>query len=436
MSDDNYDFKPGFRGHDSMRNKAMKEFGPEMRSLSLSTPESNSSKARTNMRFYKKGGHVHGLTKMQTDLYIPTRSKQHHQNQVRFEKVCHKADGGMLGTPDVNSRIQQANQLLGAAVDSPMGIKRGGKVHHKHRVHKRFGGNLTPYEMGNQDLIAGRSALGLRRGGKAHHNRVKKDIGGTLMGIGKSMLGIPAVNFLSGRKANGGLIGSGKNQDDSRLMLRGEPLQKGFHGHGLKHGGRAHKLDGGSLLKTIGKATLGPIGHAFNRGGKTCRKSEGGPMRGEMPGMGAKNNYESGMRGEHEARGAMRHGGKSRRAHRADGGPLLGALTGGNLMDAAAREQSSPSAAQNPGGVLRRGGKVHRKSEGGPMRGEHPTHHMSRNNYESNMRGEHCSHRKMNEGGKAFAEGGYAAGGAGKIRHGQMTMSGRQILPRSKFKHS
>jgi hypothetical protein len=61
---------------------------------------------------------------------------------------------------------------------------------------------------------------------------------------------------------------------------------------------------------------------------------------------------------------------------------------------------------------------------------------MSRNNYESNMRGEHCSHRKMNEGGKAFAEGGYAAGGVGKIRHGQMTMSGRQILPRSKFKHS
>jgi len=84
---------------------------------------------------------------------------------------------------------------------------------------------------------------------------------------------------------------------------------------------------------------------------------------------------------------------------------------------------------------MRRGGKVHRKSEGGPMRGEHPTHHMSRNNYESNMRGEHGSHRKMNEGGKAFATGGYAAGGVGKIRHGQMTMSGRQLLPRSKFKH-
>jgi hypothetical protein len=358
-----YEYKSGFCGHDSMRDKAMKEFGHELRRETMHVPESNSSKARTNMPLYKKGGKVHGLTKMQTDLYIPTRSKQHHQKQVRFEKVEHKADGGMMGVPDIAARIQQANQMLSGAA-APVGVKRGGKVHHGHRrVHKANGGMLGMSEMGNRDLVAGRNAVGLKHGGKAHHGRVKKDIGGILKDIGNAAtFGIPGALG----KARGGRMGSGKNQDDSQRMLRGEPLQKGYHGHGLRHGGRAH------------------------------RKSEGGPMRGENPGMGASNNYESNMKGEHEMNGAMRHG-----------------------------------------------GKVHRKSEGGPMRGEHPTHHMSRNNYESNMRGEHGHHSTMHrggkmhraEGGRMLAEGGYAAGGVGKIRHRQMTMGGKQISRADKFRH-
>lgn len=358
MNHDSYNFKSGFAGHDSMRQKAMKEFGNELRRETTHVPESNSSKARTNMPLYKKGGKVHGLTKMQTDLYIPTRSKQHHQKPVRFEKVEHKADGGILGLPE--------RQM-------PEGVKRGGKIHHKHhRAHKADGGMMGMSEMGNRDLMAGRNALGLKHGGRARH-KADGGIMGTIGNIGKAALGMPAMGLKHGgkahhkhHKAHGGMMGSGKNQDDSRLMLSGEPLEKGFHGHGLKHGGRAR------------------------------HKSEGGPMRGEHPGMGAPNNYESNMKGEHSVQGAMRHG-----------------------------------------------GKVHRKSEGGPMRGEHPTHRMTTNNYESNMRGEHGRHSTMHRGGKMhschggrmLAEGGYAAGGVGKIRHGQMTMSGKQISRRDKFKH-
>ena len=436
-------YKSGFCGHDSMREKAIKEFGPEMRGLSMHTPESNSSKARTNMRLYKKGGKVHGLTSMQVDLYIPKRAKQCHQKASRFEKVEHRADGGMIGQPDdLNTRIQMANEMLGNANEPGMGIKRGGKVHHKHhRTHKLDGGMMGLSNMGRKDLNAGRSALGLKHGGKSHH------------------------------KAHGGTMGSGRNQDDSGLMLRGEPLEKGFHSHaGLKHGGktrRAHKADGGDLGGSVLKsAFLGPLAHVFKRGGKAHHKhkSEGGPMRGESPTTRqSTNNYESNMVGEKKAPNAMRHGGKTHRIHKFDGGDLYESMVfphtipskilglkhggkahrkhklGGLLGDMRNQLLNSRINAGNgltginSGNGLKRGGKAHHKhkSEGGPMRGEHPGRHASENNYESNMRGEHRVHHKA-DGGKMGA---YAAGGVGKIRHGQMTISGKPILPRHKIKH-
>lgn len=303
-------YKSGFCGKDSMRDKAMKEFGHEMKGFNMNMPDSNSTPARTNMRLYKKGGKVHGLSKMQIDLFIPSRSKQNHQKAARFEKVAMKNDGGMLlGPNNMNTRIKQANELLGNAVRGNVGIKRGGKVkHHSHRSRHAEGGPI--WNLGREWIDAAknsmnpmRSATGLKRGGRA--------------------------------------------QDDSKRLLKGEPLRKGFHSeYGLNHGGKTHrvrKFDGGDIVNSA----LFPSAIVKNLG-------------------------------------------------------------------------------------LKHGGKVH-KSEGGPMRGEHPSRHCSYNNYESHMVGEHQIHRKA-MGGKAMGgkADGYAIGGVGKIRHKQATADGMPIMRRNR----
>jgi hypothetical protein len=59
----NTNFKSGYAGYDSMREKAIIEFGHEnMRLLKggNNRPASFSALSRTPMRKYKKGGHVHG----------------------------------------------------------------------------------------------------------------------------------------------------------------------------------------------------------------------------------------------------------------------------------------------------------------------------------------------------------------------------------------
>jgi hypothetical protein len=63
----------GYVKKDAMREKAQKLLGGELAKTSMEVPASRSEPAKTPMRLYKAGGHVHPLTKEQTDMHLPRK---------------------------------------------------------------------------------------------------------------------------------------------------------------------------------------------------------------------------------------------------------------------------------------------------------------------------------------------------------------------------
>lgn len=109
-------FQAGYEGEDSMRSKAEKMFREEMAGYDkIHSPQSMSSKGRTNMRLYKKGGHVksHKMEKTQTDMVIPKRSKTPKLNVEKFEEVEHMKRGGHMKKHCASGGTVYEREMLG-----------------------------------------------------------------------------------------------------------------------------------------------------------------------------------------------------------------------------------------------------------------------------------------------------------------------------------
>lgn len=119
-------FSPGFKGRDSMRERAERMLKDLISHV----------QGQERIGKFKKGGYVkvHGLTKEQTNLHLPKRLKNS-GNGNKTQKVCHKSMGGQL-----------VNQLpTGIA---PSAMKKGGNMSKKHRY--ASGGNVYEREMAGE----------------------------------------------------------------------------------------------------------------------------------------------------------------------------------------------------------------------------------------------------------------------------------------------
>ena len=117
--------KSGYSGRDSMRDKAIRAFGKtEMHCASDIT------KNRVGPKTPK--------------LHIP-KGRINHDRHLDRDTVGHKPVRRNMGGPmNTANSIQQANELLSNASASRLGIKHGGRVHHKAEggevVRKAIGG--------------------------------------------------------------------------------------------------------------------------------------------------------------------------------------------------------------------------------------------------------------------------------------------------------
>lgn len=84
----------GHSGEDSMRKQAERMIGGEFRPLPPEQRDSASARSRDKMRPYKKGGHIHPLTKEQTDLHIPNRMKGKKLNVETMAEAMRMKKGG------------------------------------------------------------------------------------------------------------------------------------------------------------------------------------------------------------------------------------------------------------------------------------------------------------------------------------------------------
>lgn len=407
-------WQSGYHGEDSLRNKAQRWAKQElMGAEGGNVPASMSAPQNTKMRPFKKGGRCsggkmaeggktfpagyfsnrksmqqsgaqmavggramsddyrergvrHGLNRDQTDMHIPTRSRNDASRNMPAEKAERLARGG-------NMRLN---------VESPKefkreGMRRGGYEHEKHHYEKKHGKN-------------------------------HKGFGGLLGGLGGSFFGGPM----------GGMLGSTLGN----LLPFKEGGSAHRKGHRRAEGGPVRKAGGGPFgfvnqipehMKSYPKAEGGQArkaadGGAFGRPMPRFGRGYNRPMLdGMMPGMGKQprlNVPMNAMAGMAEGGSAKRHGGHMKK--RASGGTVY------------EREMVGE----------RPGSKAHHFNYESEMRGERAVRKPS-SRHES-KRGLHdMEHGQLfRDGGMAHAKrGGHkkAVGGVAKIRHNQATASGQ-----------
>lgn len=321
------------------------------------------------------------------DMHVPESTTSRSRMKMRM----YKKGGHVHGLNHGQSDLHIPRRVTGKA----QGQKLFSKVEHK-----AAGGELG--RMATRDFKAGERAVGLKK----HGGRVRKDMGGLLGDVGNM-----AQNGFNNAKnafntAKPGIT-AGLNAASPYVNAASPMLGLGLSGAraatGLKRGGKAKYAHGGKV-------------HGQN---DEPRLLKGEPMR----------------KGFHSADG-LKRGGHAHRKHKMDGGtlmdmarnavsPLQSRMMGTGINAPGARPLLPTSMGQQRG--FKHGGKAQHKSEGGPMRGEHPSHHLVKNNYESDMRGEKAVRKA--KGGAC-----YAAGGVGKMRHGEATKRGQQVGTRHPVK--
>lgn len=288
-------YQAGYPGQDSQREKAERMFGPEVKGLNMNVPQSHSSKAQQNMRFYAEGGHAaggeskadggamrrggrshkkhhHSMPDYQTNEHFPRLAKAPKLNVERFQQVSHMAEGGEAK-------------------------RRGGACHKKHYG---LGGWEKTVNLPYNPLAAqepGRAANpGMRKGGHRKHY----GIGGALLNAASPALGMAGKFF---------------------------GLSEG--GEAKRHGGRArHRAEGGEAKAAGGEMRRGGHRHCRAEGGKAAggAYARGGnvyerEMLGEHPSHSRPHfNYESEMKGERCVKHSYADGGKAAGGEMAMGG--------------------------------------------------------------------------------------------------------------------
>lgn len=380
----------GYPGNDSMREKAKRLMLEEMMGTQMNMPGSMSEPGREKMRMYKKGGHVH-------------KHHKHHSHHSH-EHAMHKIKGGLVHEPhsyeheaihpyhgqeDRHHESTHAHRhgyhSGGPAHERGPGYKKGGHAHHKHHAHHEHHDHESAKE---------------RK--RAHLHHMQRE----------------------------GL------HETERALAKEKKLSHGGHAHergpGYKKGGHHHMHDGGqpNLLpmhrhEESGMKRLGNGHHHETRQHETYRNKytpkniEGGSLT-NLHVPTPKLNVESIKGAEMMHKGGHMH----RHTHKKHHHPVKKAA----------------------------GGTVYERE----MRGVHPASHLSKINYEKDMKGVKPSHiphmtgttRKnpgaldesfgsvFKRGGKACAGGKakkFAAGGAGKVRHGVADKFGRPNMKKMKM---
>jgi len=355
---------------------------------------------------------MHKLTRQQTDLHLP-RMISSASGSRRFAEGGY-ADGGELRKggrarrrADGGEMYQEGGALkkggrakyglggkilggLGSFLGDILPFEEGGEVSKADGGAMRKGGRTRRRADGGEMYADGGE---LRRGGRAH--RVRRDIGGP----------IPVPFY-------GPSIGRGPQY----LSEGGETRADGG---ALRRGGRARRrAEGGDMYEDGGDVKRASGGTIYER-----------QMLGQHPSRRVPHiNYEADMRGEKRrfAEGGYADGGELRRGGRAKrnmGGSFPLNSPYGGILRPSLPDLSSLSNRFADGGAMRKGGRTRRRADGGEM-------------YADGGELRRGGRARRAEGGDMYQDGGdvqtYAMGGAGKIRHGQMSRSGRPLSPRAR----
>lgn len=343
-------WQSGYHGEDSLRNKAERWAKQElMGAEGGNVPASMSAPQNTKMRPFKKGGRCsggkmaeggktfpagyfsnrksmqqsgaqmavggramsddyrergvrHGLNRDQTDMHIPTRSRNDASRNMPAERAERLARGG-------NMRLN---------VESPReykreGMKRGGYEHEKHHYekkhgknHKGFGGLLGGLggsffggPMGGMLGSTLGNLLPFKEGGRVHHKRHHRAEGGPVRraeggpthkaAFGGPMSMAPFIEKFGERGPEMMRRMNGPSMQDGMPMQKRPRMSKspmGMPMGQMAHGGVTEKRHGGHMKK---RASGGTVYEHH--------------MVGEMPGRKAHHfSYESEMRGERAVR--------------------------------------------------------------------------------------------------------------------------------------
>src|SRR5882724_3252488 len=291
----------GYHGEDSLRNKAHRMLGHEMKGAKYKVPESMSTHDHTKMRPYAEGGHAEGgkaedgkmkrgghakhhkLNHGQTDLHIPHREKapaMAHMSRRKSDCLKHG------GTPKLNVETVREFEHM----------KRGGKSHHHHYAE---GGHAEGGKASGGDIM--------KKGGHAHHTAQHKHHadGGVIQAGGPFGQAVAPVapqvaqaqqpmrkgGHMKKHKASGGTIYEhhmvGERPSHKRpnfnyeSEMRGEkPVRKPSSRHESKRG--LDDKNHGQIFAEGGHA----YGGVMKRGGHTHHKAAGGETRMAAGGVG------------------------------------------------------------------------------------------------------------------------------------------------------
>lgn len=441
-------YKSGYQGEDSMRDYAERMMRDEVKgSRKGPVPRSMSAPEATKMRPFKKGGHAHhhaqgGMEEAMRNAK-GNRARQASFSNIGKEHIGGHAydDGGLAAAKRGFMQERMAGSGFGRLFK-----KKGGKAEHK-----MFGGpmggmssgiasprNWDGSLMSQGDIFRKYGNVMFKKGGKAH----KKADGGWLQGLEK--VPFPARQYKPTFPRDSFARGGNVDQDEH---------EGSYHSRSPRH--RMEETQSNMRIpnKTRNSVTSRDVSNEnahYKRGGRgdnmrlnieTERELENfGKKRG-----GSAHRHHHHHHGEHDMRRmhreehefAKKHG----KHHKGIGG-LLGGLAGtyfGGPLGGMAGSALGNFLPFAEGGMpaKRRGGHMKHKASGGTiyerqMNGERPGRTPHHYNYEAEMRGEKpvrtSSSRHQSKKGLHDMEHGqmFAAGGAGKIRKGQMTARGTQ----------
>lgn len=133
-------YKPGFAGHDAMREKARRIFDGEMHTIPMEKPMSASAPSKTPMRKYKKGGAVRAMP---------------HANDLHLKKGGSSKKTSVLRQA-VKGRTKKKESM--AKMDADMDKAQ------KPIMAKKAGGKVGCYNMGGMAKMAAGGVAKIRHG--------------------------------------------------------------------------------------------------------------------------------------------------------------------------------------------------------------------------------------------------------------------------------
>lgn len=129
-------YKAGYPGKDSMREKAERLMGPELKMVNMNMPESPSRPEKTKMRLYKKGGLVQKIPEKSIHSEMKTSHKETDMKKGGRAKMTSDNRRAIKGRANskssmVNKSSIKTPKLNVESLKEMSSMKHGGKVNLK-----------------------------------------------------------------------------------------------------------------------------------------------------------------------------------------------------------------------------------------------------------------------------------------------------------------